>query len=99
MRIQVLDEAREDLIEGFHFYEDLEGGVEFYFLDCLFSDIDSLLLFAGIHQVVYGYHRCLSKRFPFAIYYDVVGELIRVHAVLDCRRNPSWIRRRLKEGR
>ena len=99
MRIQILDEAQEDLIEGFHFYEDREGGVGSYFLDCLFSDIDSLLLFAGIHQVVCGYHRCLSKRFPFAIYYDVAGELIRVHALLDCRRNPSWIRKRLKKGR
>ena len=96
MRIEILDEAQEDLIEGFRFYEKREIGVGSYFLDCLFSDIDSLVLFAGIHQIVYGYHRCLSKRFPFAIYYDVVEALIRVHAVLDCRRNPSWIRKRLK---
>ena len=95
MRIEILDEAQQDLIEGFRFYEKQENGVGSYFLDCLFSDIDSLILFAGIHQIVYGYHRCLSKRFPFSIYYDVVGELVRVHAVLDCRRNPSWIRRRL----
>lgn len=67
----------QDLIEGFQFYESRETGVGSYFLDCLFSDIDSLLLFAGIHQIVYGYHRSLSKRFPFAIYYDIVGELIR----------------------
>ena len=95
MRIEILDEAQEDLIEGFRFYEDREIGLGSYFLDCLFADIDSLVLFAGIHQVVYGYHRSLSKRFPFAIYYDVEGELIRVHAVLDCRRNPSWIRKRI----
>ena len=95
MRIEILDEAQQDLIEGFRFYENQEIGVGSYFLDCLFSDIDSLILFAGIHQIVYGYHRCLSKRFPFAIYYAVVGERVRVHAVLDCRRNPSWIRRRL----
>lgn len=92
MKIEILDEAQQDLIEGFHFYESREPGVGSYFLDCLFSDIDSLLLFAGIHQIVYGYHRSLSKRFPFAIYYDVVDELIRVHAVLDCRRNPLWMR-------
>jgi hypothetical protein len=97
VRIDILDEAQDDLVEGFHFYEDREIGLGSYFLDCLFSDIDSLVLFAGIHQVVYGYHRCLSKRFPFAIYYDVQGELIHVHAVLDCRRNPLWIRKRLKE--
>jgi hypothetical protein len=99
VRIEILDEAQEDLVEGFRFYQSRAIGVGFYFLDCFFSDIDSLVLFAGIHQVVHGYHRCLSKRFPFAIYYDVDGDLIRVHAILDCRRNPSWIRKRLTEGK
>lgn len=70
MRIEILDEAQEDLIQGFHFYEGREAGLGAYFLDCLFSDIDSLLLYAGIHQLVYSYLRCLSKRFPFAIYYS-----------------------------
>jgi hypothetical protein len=98
VKIEILEEAEQDLIEGFQFYESREPGVGSYFLDCLFSDIDSLLLFAGIHQVVYGYHRCLSKRFPFAVYYDVLGVSICVHAVLDCRRNPAWIRKRLKRS-
>ena len=96
MRIEILDEAREDLIQGFHFYESREPGLGSHFIDCLFSDVDSLLVYAGIHQVVYAYHRCLSKRFPFAIYYSIEKQLVRVHAVLDCRRNPSWIRKRLK---
>ena len=98
MRIEILDEAREDLIQGFHFYESREPGLGSYFIDCLFSDIDSLFIYAGIHQVLFAYHRCLSKRFPFAIYYSIEKQLVRVHAVLDCRRNPSWIRRRLKES-
>jgi len=97
VRIEILDEAQEDLIQGFHFYEGREVGLGSYFLDCLFSDIDSLLLYAGIHQVTYDHHRCLSKRFPFAIYYSVEADLVRVHAVLDCRRNPAWIRKRLEE--
>ena len=96
MKIEILDEAQEDLIQGVHFYESREPGLGSYFIDCLFSDIDSLLVYAGIHQVLYAYHRCLSKRFPFAIYNSVEKQLVRVHAVLDCRRNPSWIRKRLK---
>lgn len=95
MRIEILDEAQEDLIQGFRFYEGRETGLGTYFLDCLFSDIDSLLVHAGIHQIVYGYHRSLSKKFPFAIYYSLTGEMIRAHAILDCRRNPFWIRTRL----
>ncbi len=64
MNIEILDEAQEDLTQGFHFYESREPGLGSYFIDCLFSDIDSLLIYAGVHQVVYDYHRCLSKRFP-----------------------------------
>ena len=96
MKIEILDAAQADLVEGFRFYEAREAGVGPYFLDCLFSDIDSLLLYAGIHQVVFGYNRLLSRRFPFAIYYRVEENVCRVYAVLDCRRNPTWIRNRLQ---
>ncbi len=82
MRIKILDEAQDDLIQGFRFYEGREAGLGAYFLDCLFSDIDSLLLYGGIHPVVYGHRRCLSKRFPFAIYYGVEENIVHVHAVL-----------------
>lgn len=98
MKIEILDEAQEDLIQGFKFYESREPGLGSYFIDCLFSDIESLLIYAGVHQIVFAYHRCLSKRFPFAIYYSVEKQLVRIHAVLDCRKNPSWVRTRLKEG-
>ena len=59
------------------------------------SDIEALAYFGGIHQVVNGYHRALSKRFPFCIYYDIKGDTLTVVAVLDARRNPLWIRQRL----
>jgi hypothetical protein len=58
--------------------------------------VDSLRLYAGIHLKAHDFHRLLSKRFPFAIYYDQAEVTVRVWAVLDCRRNPNWIRRRLK---
>lgn len=57
MKIRILDEAQDDLIQGFRFYEGREAGLGAYFLDCVFSDIDSLLVYGGIHPVVYGYHR------------------------------------------
>ena len=51
MKIEILEQAQDDLIHGFRFYEGREAGLGVYFLDCLLSDIDSLLVFAGIHQV------------------------------------------------
>jgi hypothetical protein len=96
MRIEISDEAQQDLIGSAASYDHREPGIGNYFLDCLFSDIDSLILYAGIHPVIHHYHRLLSKRFPFAVFYRVDGLVVRVRAVLDCRKNPAWIRRRLQ---
>jgi plasmid stabilization system protein ParE len=97
MKLKILESAKEDLKEGFYFYESQEKGVGSYFLQSLFSDIESLRLFAGIHGIHFGnYHRLLSKRFPFAVYYRVKENEVRIYAILDCRRDPAWIRNRLQ---
>ena len=95
MRIELLDEAEKDLIDGFAFYERQSKGLGEYFLDSVFADIESLRLYAGIHALFFGYHRLLAKRFPFAIYYKIQNGVIRAYAILDCRRDPAWIRSRL----
>jgi plasmid stabilization system protein ParE len=97
MRIKILSAAENDLEEGHRFYESQADGLGTYFLDTLYSDIDSLAYFAGMHRVVLGHHRLLSKRFPFAVYYRVADDEAIVFAVLDCRRNPSWIRKKLSK--
>ncbi|MDP3028489.1 MAG: type II toxin-antitoxin system RelE/ParE family toxin [Deltaproteobacteria bacterium] len=98
MRVRILDPAERDLEEGYFFYERQFPGLGTYFLDSLYSDIDSLSYFGGIHRIVFGHHRLLSKRFPFAVYYQMDDDVILVTSVLDCRRSPSWIRERLMKG-
>jgi len=98
VRIRILSTAEEDLEGGSRFYESQSPGLGSYFLDSLYSDIDSLAYFGGIHQIVFGYHRQISKRFPFAVYYRIIDNVVVVFAILDCRRNPSWIRKRLMRG-
>jgi hypothetical protein len=95
MRIEILDEAEKDLVDGHAFYERQSQGLGQYFLDSLISDLESLNLYAGIHAMHFGHHRLLAKRFPFAVYYRIQDKVIRVYAILDCRRNPAWIRNRL----
>ena len=96
MKIKVLDEAVDDLAAGHRFYEQQASGLGEYFLDSLWSDIQSLRLYGGIHAFHHGHHRLLAKRFPFAVYYQVDPEhIVSVRAVLDCRRNPCEIMRRL----
>jgi hypothetical protein len=47
MKIKILESAKQDLREGFDFYESQETGIGSYFLESLFSDIESLRLSAS----------------------------------------------------
>ena len=97
MRIKILSSALEDLHQGRLFYQKQGEGLGDYFFDTLFSDIDSLALYGGIHRKVFGFHRLLSKRFPYAIYYKTQGnDLVLVQRVLDLRQAPKKIRGALK---
>jgi plasmid stabilization system protein ParE len=89
MRLRILPSALEDLASGRAFYAKQGETLGAYFFDSLFSDIDSLELFGGVHRKVFGYHRALSKRFPYAVYYKVEGDLVVIWRVLDCRQNPE----------
>jgi hypothetical protein len=84
MKIKILSSASQDLIDGYYFYEKQ-------------SDIDSLVINASIHPAHFEkYQRLLSRRFPFSVYYRVEKKTVNIYAVLDCRRNPAWIRKKLQ---
>jgi hypothetical protein len=97
MKIKIAENAADDLICGYNFYEMQEPGVGDYFLDSLLSSIDSLVLYYGIQQKFHRkYYRMLSRVFPYAIYYSYDSETIYIAAVQDVRRNPSFNSKRLE---
>ena len=77
-----------DLADGRRFYERQSPGLGDYFFAALFSDIDALASYGGIHRQIWGYHRALAKRFPHAIYYRLIDQEVVVFRVLDCRQDP-----------
>ena len=88
MKIKLLTSAYDDLKKGREFYDKQSKGLGDYFFDSIFSDIDSLILYAGVHPVIFGYYRLLSHRFPYAVYYKINNDEIVVWRVLDCRQDP-----------
>lgn len=95
--IRILASARRDLDEGFEFYESQQPGLGDYFLSSVKADIEHLKKIAGIHRTVYAdYRRFLCNTFPFAIYYTKEERHTTVYAIVDCRRDPAWIRGRLQ---
>jgi len=97
MKIRILRSAVEDVAAGRAFYEGQGEGVGDYFADCMFAEIDSLALHAGHHRVIQGYHRIVTRKFPYAIYYRISEQTAIVHRILDCRRDPKWISEALRD--
>ena len=95
MKLEILPAALADLAVGFDFYEKQQPGLGRYFRESLFTDIDTLIIHAGIHRKIFGTHRLLAKIFPCAVYYSVEGDTVRIKAILDCRRDPRWIKTKL----
>lgn len=95
MRVELRDEARDDLVNGALFYANQSPGVDSHFLACLQADLKRLETTFGIHEKYRGFHRKLAERFPFAIYYQVTEEFVDIVAILDCREDPEATSARL----
>ncbi len=87
----VLEEAVDDMDEGKDFYNLRESGVGEYFWDSLISDMESLIIYAGIHKKKFELYQMFAKRFPYAIYHEIENNLAYVVAVLPMRRDSAWI--------
>ena len=96
MRVEILASAAEHIADGYWFYENQLPGLGAHFRASILADIRSLSINAGVHELHFEkYFRAVSKRFPFAIFYLVEEQVARVYAVVDCRRNPEWVKRQL----
>ena len=95
MKINILAEAQEDLIDGYWFYENQKEELGRYFISSLMADIDRLEILAGGHPIYFDRHRMVASVFPYSIFYLVENGEVNVQAVVDNRRDPEWISERL----
>lgn len=99
MRIKISAGAERDIADGSDFYRNIDSDLATYFHDSISADIDSLLLYAGIHARVDGWHYTFASRFPFVIWYGIKDDLVIVYAVLDGRRDPDHNSKALRRRR
>jgi len=96
VQVRILPAALDDLEAGYRFYESQEPGAGHGFITALYEDIDALALCGGIHAKVLGqFHRAIAHRYPYAIFYKCTEDTAVIHAVIDCRRNPAQLKKRL----
>jgi plasmid stabilization system protein ParE len=87
--------AQDDIESSREFYEKQSLHLGTYFYDSLLADLDALRFYAGIHQKHYGFFRMLTRRFPYALYYDIEDQWVVVHAILHTRTDMRYIEKRL----
>lgn len=99
MNVHIRQTAREDILEAALFYDDQEEGLGVEVMAFLDQKIRDLAMYAGIHPVIRGFHRAtLRGQFPyFRVYYTMEADGMWVRAVLDHRRDPRTLHRRLRE--
>jgi toxin ParE1/3/4 len=85
-----------DVAATHQWYENEQPGLGLSFLDELRASYERIV--AGplqYQELRSGIRRALLRRFPYAVYFAVEGELIVVLAVLHAGRDPAqWQRRR-----
>ena len=90
MKIRILRSGRQTVADGIRFYERQGTGLGSYFLNSIMSDLRSLEIYAGVHQLYRDtFHRMTCSKFPYSIYYRIEGSTADVYAVLDDRREPT----------
>jgi plasmid stabilization system protein ParE len=89
--------AEADLLEAYVWYEDQELGLGVRFLDEVDATIQRILENPTIYPLVHRTtRRALVRTFPYAVYYQIQGDLTVVLACVHGSRSAQTWRRRLQ---
>jgi plasmid stabilization system protein ParE len=89
-------EVEWDISDAYEWYEEQRVGLGEEFLTSVDACVKQILrnptMYARVHEE---YRRALTRRFPYAIFYEVVDETVSIYAILHAAREPNKWRRRL----
>jgi plasmid stabilization system protein ParE len=98
MRLIYHPEAETELIEATRFYEERVPDLGAQFLDSIERAIGVIRDAPERRRIIDSdVRRYLMPRFPFAIYYRVLADQIRVLAIKHHSRHPDYWRHRLSD--
>ena len=86
----VRPEARTDLLDIFHWYQEQRPGLGFDFKLCVDEVFSKLQKHPTIYKKVYqDIRRAVTQRFPFGVFYIIENNNVIILAVLHARRDPA----------
>lgn len=89
-------ESELDIADAFHWYQEQREGLGEEFLNCLEASLQALIRNPNICGVVHeNYRRCLMRRFPYVVLYELSNDVVIVYAVFHTSQNPNKWRARI----
>ena len=87
--------AAADVEAAYRWYEQQQVGLGDEFLDAVRGTLRAIEMNPAAHAVAHrNTRRSLVRRFPYAVFYRVIGEHVVIVACMHARRNPRKWRRR-----
>jgi len=88
----IRSEAKADLLDTFHWYQEQRQGLGHDFKLCVEEVISKIQRNPFVHKEIFqNVRRSVARRFPFGVFYIVEDEKIIILAVLHARRDPvKW---------
>ena len=96
MRLTYHPEAEAELVEVAEFYEARSAGLGERFLQAYDTTVAEIAATPGLWPIAAADLRCRTmKRYPFSIYYRIIGDELRILVIKHHRRHPDYWRHRL----
>lgn len=91
-------EVDADVQSGCAWYEGKSQGLGDEFLRVFYASCQELTRNPRLYPLVHrNFHRCLLRRFPYAIYFTIEKEIVIVFGLFHCARDPRRLHKELKD--
>ena len=89
-------EAREEFLAAIDLYNQTEPGLGLDFASEINAAVELIEAFPNAWTLVdFEIHRCLVRRFPYALLYAVEKDMVMIYAVMHVHRDPDYWKSRL----
>jgi hypothetical protein len=97
MKYSFHPEARFEFLEEIKYFESCRYGLGVEFSQEVFSTIQRIIHFPlAWSEFTENTRRCLTKRFPYGVIYQIIKEEILIIAVMQLNREPDYWKKRIK---
>lgn len=99
MRYSFHPAAEAELNQAVDYYDECQTGLGLEFLKEIYRTVQNILAFPHAwSHLSPNTRRCLSKRFPYGVVYQLAGEEVFMIAVMNLSREPGYWKNREKKA-